>query len=216
MAKIIPTILTDKEEEYHDRVLLAEHVSDLIQIDVIDGKFANTTTVGVETIAKYLTSSNLEIQLMVIYPQNYIDELVKCQHVSRIIVPFEIDADINQAIYHIKNHQKQAGLSLNPNTPVNAALHFFDDIDLLLLLAVEPGFSGQTFQEHVIDKVKEAKRLTGGLAVEVDGGINFDNAPKLARVGTDFLAANSVLYKADDFYLAYEKLAKLASLTTDI
>lgn len=214
MAKIIPTILTDKEEEYHDRLLLAEHVSDLIQIDVIDGKFAANTTVQTETIAKYLSSSNLEIQLMVIYPQNYIDELVKIEHVSRIIVPFEIDADINEAIYHIKNHQKQAGLSLNPNTPINAALHFFDDIDLLLLLAVEPGFSGQAFQEIVIDKVKQVKKMVPGLAVEVDGGVNFETTPKLTKAGVDFLAANSVLYKADDFYLAYEKLAKLAAQTT--
>lgn len=214
MAKIIPTILTDNEEEYHDRLLQAEHVSDLIQIDVIDGKFAKNTTVQTETIAKYLSSSNLEIQLMVIYPQNYIDELVKIEHVSRIIVPFEIDADINEAVYHIKNHSKQAGLSLNPKTPVKAALHFLDDIDLLLLLAVEPGFSGQAFQEIVIDKVKEAKNIVPGLAIEVDGGVNFDTTPKLVQAGVDFLAANSVLYKADDFYLAYEKLAKLASSRT--
>ena len=211
MAKIIPTILTDNEDEYHNRLLKAERVSDLVQIDVIDGKFANNTTVGVDVIEKYPTSSSLEIQLMVIYPQNYIDDLVKIDHVSRIIVPFETDSDINEAIYHIKSHNKQAGLSLNPKTPVNAALHFLDDIDLLLLLAVKPGFSGQAFQEHVIDKVKETKKLVPGLAVEVDGGINFNNAPKLARAGADFLAANSVLYKADDFYLAHEKLAKLAS-----
>src|SRR3989304_4834339 len=75
MAKIIPGILTADEEEYHKRLLLAEHVSDLIQIDVIDGKFLANTTIGIDIIKKYPTSCMLEVQLMVVYPQNYISEL---------------------------------------------------------------------------------------------------------------------------------------------
>lgn len=211
MAIIVPTILTNNEEEYHQRMLKAEHVSSLIQVDVIDGKFANNLTIGPDTVKKYLNVSQLEIQLMVVYPQNYIDQLVSCEHVAKIIVPFEIEGDLNEAIYHIKRHGKQAGLSINPGTPVKAVLHFLYDTDLLLLLAVEPGFAGQKFQDGVIEKVKEAKKLVPGLAVEVDGGVNFDNVRILAEAGADFLAANSVLYKADDFYVAYEKLAKLAN-----
>src|SRR3989344_5760257 len=129
MAVIIPTVLTDSEEEYHKRLLKAEYVSDLIQIDVIDGEFANNLTVDTDIIKKYPSSSNLEIQLMVLYPQNYIDELMFVEHVMRIIVPFEAHGGLPEAIYHIKNHGKQVGLSVNPQTPVKSVLHLLDDID---------------------------------------------------------------------------------------
>lgn len=211
MAQIIPAILTDDEQEYHDRLLKAQHVSDIIQVDIIDGKFAANTTVGVDTIKKYLTTANLEVQLMVAYPQNYIDDLMFVEHVGRIVIPFEAGSGLPEAIYHIKNHNKQVGLSLNVETPVKAALHLLDDIDFLLLLAVNPGFSGQKLNELVVDKIKEAKNIACGLAVEVDGGVNFENAALLCEAGADFLAANSVLFGAEDFHLAFEKLAKLAS-----
>lgn len=210
MAKIIPTILTSDEQEYHDRLLMAEYVSDLIQIDVIDGKFAKNKTIGVDIIKKYFSSSMLEIQLMTLFPRNYISELSPLEYVSRIIVPFEVEGDLNEAFYQIKNVNKQAGLSINPATPVGAVSHLFSEIDLLLILAVEPGFSGQKFQDLSLDKVREAKKMATWLPVEVDGGVTFDNAQKIVQAGADFLAANSVLYNAPDFYLAYEKLAKIA------
>lgn len=211
MAKIVPTILTSSEDEYSVRLSMAENVSDLVQVDIIDGKFADNATIGADVIKKYPTSANLEIHLMAVYAQNYVDELVKIDHVSRIIVPFEVEGGLSEAIYHIKNHNRQVGLSLNPSTPVKIALHLLDDVDFVLLLAVEPGFGGQAFQKQVVDKVKETKRLAPTLAVEVDGGVNFENAPKLAEVGTDFLAVNSTLFKAPDFYVAYEKMVKLAN-----
>lgn len=210
MAKIVPGILTNSEKDYHRRLLAAEQVADLIQIDVVDGKFASSTTVGPEIIKKYYSSSFLEIQLMVIYPENYIDELAPLDYVSRIVFPFEIEADISSAIYHIKNHGIQAGLSLNPNTPIPAAIHHFDDIDLLLLMTGKPGFSGQKLGENTYERIKQVKKINPSLPVEIDIGVNFENARKLAQAGADFLVATSALYNADDYRLAYEKLAKLA------
>ena len=214
MAKIIPGILTNDEEDYHKRLLKAEHVSDIIQIDVIDGKFAPNTTIGTDIIKKYPSSSMLEVQLMVVFPQNYINELVKLEYVSRIIFPFEVDSDTNQDIYLIKNFGKQAALSINPETPVKALLHFFDDIDLLSIYAASPGFSGQKLQEAVYARVKEAKKIAPELPVEVDIGVNEETAPKLAKAGADFLIATSYLHNSEDYYLAYEKLAKIASKPT--
>lgn len=211
MALIIPGVLTADEEEYHKRLLMAEHVSDLIQIDVVDGKFSENTTVGVDIIKKYPSSSMLEIQLMVIYPQNYISELAKLEYVSRIIFPFEIDSDTYQDLYIIKSYGKQAGISLNPETPIKAALHFFDDIDLLLLMTGKPGYSGQKLGENTYDRIRETKKIVPALPLEIDIGVNFDNANKLGMAGADFLVASSALYNASDFRVAYEKLAKLAS-----
>ena len=212
MATIVPGILTDSEKDYHDRLLRAEHAADLIQIDVVDGKFAQSTTVGADVIKKYQTFRNLEIQLMVVYPQSYIDELAPLEWVSRIIVPFEIDGDVREAIYHTKRHNKQAGLSLNPTTPVGAALHYFDDIDLLLLMTGNPGFSGQKLGEETYDRISEVKKIRSELPLEIDIGVNFENAKRLAKAGANFLVASSCLYNAPDFRNAYEKLAKLADL----
>lgn len=209
MVKIVPAILTESEEEYHDQLLMAEHVSDIIQIDVIDGKFAKNQTVGCDIIKKYKTSSMLEIQLMVLYPQNYIEELKLIDYVSRIIVPLETEGSIPEAIYNVRMYHKEIGLSINPATPAGSVFPFLDDIDMLVILAVEPGFSGQKFKNEVLDKVRNVKKNAPGLAVEVDGGITFENAEEVARSGADFLAVNSTLFRAADFHIAYEKLAKL-------
>lgn len=210
MAKIIPGILTNNEEEYHDWLLTAEKVSDLIQIDVIDGKFANNTTIGVETIKKYHSSSNLEVQLMVIYPQNYIDDLVRLEYVSRIIIPFEVHGGLEESIIHIKNHNVEVGLSINPSTPVPAVFHWLDEIDLLCIFSAEPGFSGKKLEEATYSRIKQSKKYKADLPVEIDIGVNFETAPKLAKAGADFLIATSALKNAPNYEEAYTKLAQLA------
>lgn len=211
MAKIVPGILTNSEEEYRERLLKAEHVSDLVQIDVVDGKFSKNTTVQSDVIKKYPTSSQLEIQLMVIYPQNYISDLGSLDYVSRIIFPLEIDGDLRENIYLIKRIGKQAGISLNHDTPIESAIHFFDDIDILLLMTGKPGYSGQKLGENTYGRIKEVKKMLPSLPVEVDIGVNFENAAQLSKAGADFLVASSAIYTAPDFRVAYEKLAKLAS-----
>jgi len=209
MTKIIPAILTNDEEVYYNQLRKAEHVSSLIQVDLIDGKFADNKTISVDVIKKYPSSSLVEVQLMVIAPYNFIKELSSVEYVSRIIVPFEIHSDFTDLIYQVKNINKQIGLSINPQTPVSAVVQLLDDVDLLLLLAVDPGFSGQKFQDKIFDKVADVKKFAPGLPIEVDGGINFENALKLSAAGVDFLAVNSVIFKANDFFVTYEKLASL-------
>lgn len=214
MAKIIPGILTADEIEYQERLLIAEHATDLVQIDIVDGKFAPNLTVGTNVIKEYKTSAQLEIQLMVVDPLSYTDDLGRLDSVSRIIFPFEIEGDINEIIYAIHKFDKEVGLSINPETPVGAALRFFDEIDLLSIYAAKPGFSGQKLQEATYDRIREAKKIAAELPVEVDIGVNLETTPKLVQAGADFLVASSALYNAPDFYLAYEKLAKLASKPT--
>lgn len=215
MAVVVPGILTDDETDYQKRLALAEYVASLVQIDVVDGKFAPNKTVGVDVVKKYPPACTLEIQLMVIYPLNYIDELAPLPYVSRIIFPFEINGDVLENVYIIKKLGKQAGLSLNPDTPVAAALHFFDDIDLLLLMTGRPGFSGQKLGEETHERIKTAKRINSSLPLEIDIGVNFENARELARAGADFLVSSSALYNKPDFRVAYEKMSKLAHLTVD-
>lgn len=212
MATIVPGILTNDVFDYQRRLALSEHVASLVQIDVVDGKFAPNKTVGVEVIKKHPPACMLEVQLMVAYPLNYIDELAPLPFVSRIIFPFEIDGDVLENVYIIKKLGKQAGLSLNPDTPVHAALHFFDDVDLLLLMTGRPGFSGQRLGEETYERIKTAKKINRSLPVEIDIGVNFENARGLAKAGADFLVSSSALYNEPDFRLAFEKMAKLAKL----
>ncbi len=213
MAKIIPGILTADENDYVRRLKTAEQVADLIQIDVVDGQFAKNMTVGAPIIAKYPTISQLEIQLMVVDPISYINQLGNLPYIVRIIAPLEVPTNFKEVIYTTKKFNKQVGLSLNPDTPVLSVKDYFDHIDLLSLYAGRPGFSGQKLDEGIIDKIKETKNLCPELPVEVDIGVNFETAPKLAAAGADFLVATSVLNNAPDYYLAFEKLAKLASKT---
>jgi len=107
MAIIIPGILTNDEKDYQQKLKKAEGVADLIQIDVIDGIFANNITVGTDVIKKNPTSAMLEIQLMVIEPKKYLIPLVSLQFVSRIIIPFETNNLLRETIYQIKNNQSR-------------------------------------------------------------------------------------------------------------
>lgn len=210
MAKIIPGILTASEETYIDKLHKAEHLSDLIQIDLVDGKFSKNKTVGVDVISKFPSNSMLEIQLMVVNPVSYINQLGKLDFVTRIIFPFEIKDNIGEAIYSIKKWGKQAGLSLNPDTSIKDAFDFFEDLDLLLLMTGQPGYSGQKLGGNTYQRIKEVKTLDPNLALEIDIGVNFENARMLALSGADFLVTSSTLFNADDLYVAYEKLDKLA------
>ena len=211
MAIIVPGILTKDEADYEKRLRLAEHIASLIQIDVVDGKFAKSETVGVDVIKKYASSRFLEIQLMVVEPLEYTRDLVQLDYVSRVIFPIEIDGNISEIIYEIKKANKQVGISLNPQTPIGKALKFFESIDLLLLMTGKPGFSGQVLGEDTYTRIHEAKSFAPELALEIDIGVNEENAQKLASAGADFLVTSSAIYNAPDFFVAYEKLATLAA-----
>lgn len=210
MATIIPGVLTNEETDYEARLRKAEYVASLIQIDVIDGQFAPNTTIGPEVIKKYPSSSKLEVQLIVKKPQAYIEKLIDLDFVSRIIFPFESDEDIKTNIYLIKSNKKQVGLSINPETPVSSVSSLMDSIDLLCIFSATPGFSGKKLEAPVYGRIRESKKFRPSLAVEIDIGVNFETAPKLASAGANFLIATSALHNAPDYSLAYEKLAKLA------
>lgn len=211
MSIIVPAILTSDENTYHDNLLMAERVSGLVQVDIVDGKFADTLTVGTDIIAKYLSNASLEAHLMVKYPLNFVNDLAKIDYVSKIILPYEIEGNHHDYIYQVKNNLKQVGLSINPGTPVEAILHLLDELDMLLILGVEPGRQGQEFKSDVLSKIHAVKKVAPGLPVEIDGGLRFENVKKIKEAGADFIAAGSILYKAQDFFIAWEKLTKLAA-----
>ncbi len=209
MATIVPGILTSDEDVYRTRLAKADHVAKLIQIDIIDGEFANNVTVAGSIIKKYPPVNQLEIQLMVNHPSGYIDDLGPLDFVSRIIFPYESKENVREVIYKIKKHNKQVGISVNPETAPSTVKEFFGDIDLFLILAGKPGFSGQELSDWTYDKIRQGKKIYFDISVEVDIGVNFENAKELSAAGADFLVSTSAIFDAPDFYVAYEKIANL-------
>lgn len=212
MSKIIPGILTDNEEDYREKLEVAEHTADLIQVDVVDGLFAKSKTIGIDVIRDNPSSSQLEIQLMVVSPKKYIEKLVDLDFVSRIIFPLETTGDVFDLIYLVKRGKKNVGISLNVETDVSEVLPYADDINLLLLLTGKPGYSGQKLGKNTYERIRQAKHLMPSLGLEIDIGVNFENAAKLARSGADFLVTSSTLFEASDFHVAFNRLAAIAKV----
>jgi ribulose-phosphate 3-epimerase len=164
----------------------------------MDNKFVHNKSVGVDIIKKYPINASVEAHLMVDYPENWIDELVKIG-IDRIIFPIEDSEGIDERITHIKNHGLEVGLAVNPETPVAKVESFVDKIDVVLLMSVHPGFGGQEFIPEVLDKVSELVNLQkrAHFLIEVDGGINQDNIKNLVKAGVNNLAIGEKLIYGD-------------------
>src|SRR5260221_2159154 len=160
MIQLIPAILATTEQEYKDKLKKIEDSESLkegwVQIDLMDNKFVQNQSIKAKVVAKYPTSLKIEAQLMVEYPENWIDELVKTK-VDRIVFPVEDAEGIEEKIQHIKNHGKQVGLSLNPETAVEKLTPYLGTIDGVLVMSVHPGFGGQKFIPQSLAKIKFLK-----------------------------------------------------------
>lgn len=204
MVQIIPAILATDEDTYKqklDRIVDSGAFEDgWVQIDLMDSKFVENQSVEPEIVGKYKSPLKLEAQLMVAYPEGWIDELINAG-VNRIVFPVEDEAGIGERIGHIKNHQIQVGLSLNPETDIEKLEPFLDTIDVVLIMSVHPGFGGQEFLPETIERVKELARLRQradlNYRIEVDGGINDFVAPDLVQAGADNLVIGSHLIEGD-------------------
>lgn len=205
MIQIIPAILATTEQEYKEKLLKIEESESFqqdgwIQIDLMDNKFVQNQSIGVDVIAKYPTKLQREAQLMVEYPQSWIDDLLK-SGIERIVFPVEDFPGIQETIDQIKNQGIQVGLSLNPETEVEKIEPFMSTIDLVLVMSVHPGFGGQEFIPESIDKIKEVSRLRSkdnlSFLIEVDGGVSEKVIPDLIKAGVDNLVIGSHLLEGN-------------------
>ena len=193
---IIPAILSSTREDYHRRFKAVEPYTEWIQVDIVDGKFAPSKTIGVEPVRAIRTARKLEIQLMVKFIEDWIDPFVKARP-ERIIVPIESSRDSIGLIKHVRRHKIQIGFSLNPHTPVSTMEHLIDKVDATLLLSVNPGFQNQHFYQGVLQKIKDLKSMRPDAYIEVDGGIQPGIARKCVEVGASALCVGSYILKND-------------------
>lgn len=197
MVDIIPAILSSTRDDFHRRFKAVEPYTEWIQIDIVDGKFAPSKTIGLEVVRKFRTAKKLEIHLMVNFIEDWIDPFVK-EKVARIIVPVESARDPIGLIRHIRRHNIQVGFSLNPHTKVDTLQHIIDKVDMVSLLAVIPGFQGNKFDERIYKKIEEVREMRPDIYIEIDGGIRPGIARKCVEHGANALAIGSFILKNNE------------------
>lgn len=204
MIKVAPSILSADFADMKSAVLMLEKAkADIIHCDVMDGVFVPNITFGIKMIAdiRKLTNLPLDVHLMIVHPERYIEKFCEAG-ADFVTVHAEATAHLNRAVQSIRACGARPGVVLNPATPVEAVKYMLPDIDLVLLMSVNPGFGGQEFIPQTLQKIKELRQMAMGLGrvieIEIDGGINEHTAALAAEAGADILVAGNAIFTAGD------------------
>jgi len=201
-VRIAPSILSSDFAHLADEIAAVEQAgADLLHVDVMDGHFVPNLTIGppiVEAIRK-VTSLPLDVHLMITNPDQFVDDFAKAG-ANYLTVHVETCPHLHRTIQFIKEKGLKAGVTLNPATSLVTVEEILPDVDLLLIMSVNPGFGGQRFISNVLKKIRRARALidaTGRpILLEVDGGVKVDNARVIAAAGADILVAGSAIFEA--------------------
>ena len=201
-VRIAPSILSADFAHLADEIAAVEQAgADLVHVDVMDGHFVPNLTIGppiVEALRK-VTSLPLDVHLMMTNPDAFVREFADAG-ATYLTVHVEACPHLHRTVQSIKEKGVQAGVTLNPATPLISIQEILSDVDLLLIMSVNPGFGGQRFIARVLDKIKQARALidrTGrSVLLEVDGGVKVDNAAAIVASGADILVAGSAIFEA--------------------
>jgi len=199
--KISPSILSADFSQLGNEIKrLEDGGADMIHVDVMDGHFVPNLTIGppvIKALRNY-TKLPFDVHLMIAPVHKYIKNYAEAGADIITIHPEATD-NLKESINHIKELEKKVGVSLNPNTKIDVIKEFLNEINLVLIMSVHPGFGGQKFMPEVLQKIKELKKIKDqqnlNFDIEVDGGINFDNSKLAIEAGANILVSGTTIFK---------------------
>jgi ribulose-phosphate 3-epimerase len=216
MKKIAPSILSADFARLGEEIAAIEAGgADYVHIDVMDGHFVPNITIGplIVQAVRRVTALPLDVHLMIAEPDRYIADFAKAG-ADIIVVHAEATNHLHRTVQLIKSLGKKAGVSLNPATPLNVLDYVLEELDLVLLMTVNPGFGGQSFIEACLPKIQTLRGIMDRRGIEaeleVDGGVKTDNIARIAHAGADVFVAGSAVFGSPDYAATIAELKKRA------
>ena len=213
---IAPSILSADFGRLAEEVRALEVAgADWVHVDVMDGRFVPNLTIGPPVVKalRRVTKLPLDVHLMIVEPERYVAAFAEAG-ADGISVHVEASPHLQRTLRHVRELGKRAGVVLNPHTPEDSLRYVIGDVDLVLVMSVNPGFGGQEFIPSSLDKVRQLARIRAerGLnyRIEIDGGITADNAAEAARSGCDILVAGTAIFHTPDPARACEAMLRAA------